>query len=79
MYYVYFLKSIHHEQVYIGLTSDLKRRLSEHNQGKSIHTNKFKPWAVTTYLAFGDKNKAEAFERYAKTGSGIAFARKHLL
>jgi putative endonuclease len=79
MYYVYILRSIEHDEVYTGLTTDLKKRLMQHNQGKSIHTNKFRPWKVVTYLCFDHKQRAHDFERYLKTGSGIAFARRHLL
>jgi hypothetical protein len=39
---------------------------------------KYTPWRVVTYLAFSDENKAAAFERYLKSGSGHAFARKRL-
>lgn len=53
-----------------GLTSDLKKRLAEHNAGKSAHTSKFKPWRLVTYLAFSDRTRAEAFERYLKAGPG---------
>ncbi|PYI46327.1 MAG: excinuclease ABC subunit C [Verrucomicrobia bacterium] len=55
-----------------------EQRLREHNQGKSSHTTKFSPWKLITYLAFTDRAKAEAFERYLKSGSGHAFARKRL-
>jgi putative endonuclease len=63
---------------YLGMTSNLKQRLQEHNAGKSSHTSKFKPWKLTAYIAFTDRSKAEAFERYLKSGSGHAFARKRL-
>ena len=63
---------------YLGMTTDLKERLRQHNAGKSFHTAKFKPWKLTTYVAFTDRAKAEAFERYLKSGSGHAFARKRL-
>ncbi|MDB4978387.1 MAG: Excinuclease subunit-like [Candidatus Peribacteria bacterium] len=79
MYYVYILESVlnaHHW--YVGMTTDLQRRLAEHNAGESIHTNKFKPWRIKSYLAFTDKEKAENFERYLKTQSGRAFAKKYL-
>jgi putative endonuclease len=62
----------------MGMTIDLKQRLSEHNQGKSSHTTKFSPWKLITYIAFTDRSKAEDFERYLKSGSGHAFARKRL-
>jgi len=80
MYYVYILRSkTDPAQTYIGSTSDLRRRLAEHNSGKSIHTNKFKPWDLLAYVALPEKHLAEQFERYLKSGSGRAFANKHLL
>ena len=65
-------------QRYVGTTDDLRQRLREHNAGESSYTAKFRPWKLTTYVAFTDPAKAEAFERYLKSGSGHAFARKRL-
>ncbi|MGD0907609.1 MAG: GIY-YIG nuclease family protein [Candidatus Acidiferrales bacterium] len=80
IHYVYILQSKSSpDQSYIGSTSDLRKRLAEHNAGKSIHTNKFKPWALKTYVALPEKHLAEEFERYLKSGSGRAFAKSHLL
>ena len=62
----------------VGVTSDLKRRIAEHNAGKSTHTSKFMPWRIMTYVAFSDEAKATSFERYLKSGSGHAFANKRL-
>jgi putative endonuclease len=79
MKYVYFIKSIDHpEQTYVGLTDNLRARLTAHNAGQSPHTSKFKPWRLLSYVAFSDEAKAVAFERYMKTGSGRAFAKKRL-
>lgn len=79
MRYVYLLESIAHpDQHYIGMSDDLRTRLAAHNAGQSSHTAKFKPWRLVTYLAFTDPEKARAFERYLKSGSGHAFARKRL-
>lgn len=78
MHYTYILKSISDpSQNYIGYTSSLKQRLEYHNSGKSIHTNKFKPWHLEFYCAFNDKYKALEFEKYLKSHSGKAFAKKH--
>jgi predicted GIY-YIG superfamily endonuclease len=64
MFYVYILRSeTHPNQTYIGSTSDLRKRLSEHNAGKSAHTNKFKPWDLVEYVAVSEKHLAEEFER----------------
>ncbi len=79
MHYVYLLESIDHpEQTYVGLTNDLRERLKAHNAGRSLHTTKYKPWRLITYVAFSDKDHAVAFERYMKTASGRAFAAKRL-
>jgi putative endonuclease len=78
MYYVYILQSIAFpESYYIGFSEDLRKRLAEHNAGKSIHTNKYMPWRIKNYFAFDDKEKAEKFEVYLKSGSGRSFVKKH--
>ncbi|HEX5212123.1 MAG TPA: GIY-YIG nuclease family protein [Pseudolabrys sp.] len=79
MMYVYILASIDFPgETYIGLTDDLRKRLAAHNAGQARHTSKFKPWRLVTYLAFSNKDKAVAFERYLKSSSGRAFAKKRL-
>jgi predicted GIY-YIG superfamily endonuclease len=79
LYYVYLIESFSAQgERYVGITADLKQRLQEHNAGKSSHTSKFRPWELTAYIAFTDRAKADAFERYLKSGSGHAFASKHL-
>jgi len=66
MYLIYVLQSLKDaNRFYVGLCIDLLDRLSEHNSGKSSHTAKHLPW------------KAEAFERYLKSGSGREFCRRH--
>ena len=78
-YYVYTLESIHHEsQIYTGHTTDLRRRLKEHNSGKVPHTAKFRPWRIRSATAFRTLERVIAFERYLKSGSGRAFLHRHL-
>ncbi len=79
MKYVYLLQSLSHpEHRYVGLTNNLKQRLTTHNQGGSLHTSKYTPWRLVTAVRFNDDQRALAFEQYLKTGSGRAFANKHL-
>jgi predicted GIY-YIG superfamily endonuclease len=76
-YYVYFLKSLKDpSNTYIGYTTDLKQRLKKHNAGGSPHTSKFKPWKLITFIGFDSEDKAIAFEKYIKVGSGHAFAKR---
>lgn len=78
-YYVYLLRSIKfHRQTYIGFSEDVAARLKEHNRGGSIHAGKYRPWKLVSYHAFTDIKKAKAFEAYLKSGSGRAFAKRHL-
>ena len=78
MWTVYIIRSLNHpEQRYIGLTADLISRLEKHNSGESPHTSTYRPWELETSVAFKERDKASAFERYLKTGSGFAFAKRH--
>jgi len=79
MWYVYIIQSVDFpEQEYIGTTANLKRRLPEHNAGRSTHTAKFRPWKLLWYCAFPNKMRALDFEKYLKSHSGRAFAKKRL-
>lgn len=79
MYYVYLLRSdLDEGRRYVGFTEDLKQRLADHNAGKNSSTAQFRPWSLVAYHAFRSKERALAFERYLKSGSGHAFARRHL-
>ncbi|MFP4141464.1 MAG: GIY-YIG nuclease family protein [Phycisphaerae bacterium] len=77
-HYVYMLQSIDPPgHWYVGMTEDLAARLKAHNACKVPHTSKFAPWQIETAVAFRDKTKALAFEKYLKGQSGRAFAKKH--
>lgn len=78
MFYVYILK-LNNSGFYIGFTTNLKQRIEEHNSGKSPYTKKYKPVQLIQYSAFESKEKALKFEKYLKSGSGIAFRTKRLV
>lgn len=63
---------------YIGVTSNLDRRLAAHNAGTNVHTSKYRPWEIIVAIGFQDEARAFAFEKYLKSPSGRAFAKKHL-
>lgn len=80
MYYVYIIKSIRFpNKKYIGFTTDLKKRIFYHNNSLSEHTSNFKPWKLDVCFIFKDKSIAMNFEKYLKSSSGRAFAKKHFL
>ena len=78
MWFVYILRCSD-GSFYTGCTTDISRRIMEHNSNK-VHYSKDKtPVTLITYIAFTDKYKAFEFEKYLKTGSGIAFRNRHLV
>jgi predicted GIY-YIG superfamily endonuclease len=78
-YYIYIVQSIPDPiRFYTGFTENLENRLKDHNSGKDPHTAKYKPWKIKTAIAFTDRQRALDFERYLKTKSGRAFAKKRL-
>jgi len=79
MKYVYILQSLATEEnFHSGITDDLGARLLKHNAGGVTHTAKFRPWRIKSYIAFADEARAIAFERYLRSGSGLAFAKARM-
>jgi putative endonuclease len=62
---------------YVGVASDVDERLEWHNGGPSGYTRRHRPWRVLVSLEFPDEAAAIRFEKYLKSGSGRAFAKRH--
>ena len=78
-WYVYILQSVADaDRHYVGFTENLRDRLARHNAGSVPHTSKHRPWRIKSAVAFTDESRALEFERYLKTASGRAFAKKRL-
>jgi predicted GIY-YIG superfamily endonuclease len=78
-FYVYLLQSkSSSDHYYVGFTEDLAQRLKEHNDGKLPNTARFRPRQIKSAHAFREKVRALAFEKYLKSASGRAFAKKRL-
>lgn len=78
-HYVYTLESVRIPgRHYVGLTEDLSERLRRHNLGEVRHTSAFTPWQIISAVAFRNRERAAAFEKYLKSAAGRAFARKRL-
>ncbi len=78
-YYVYFLKSLKNNFRYVGYTKRLNPRFEEHNEGLNKSTKHYAPFELEAYVAVKTEKIAKDLEKYFKTGSGIAFARKRIL
>ena len=79
MYYVYILQSAKKSDwLYKGSTSDLKKRISEHNRGKNFSTAPYTPFKLIYYEAYLLQSDAEAREKYLKTSMGRRVIKKQL-
>jgi len=73
------LESVKDGSYYIGSTSDLRRRLEEHNNGKSKSTKSRGPFKLIYYEAYISEKDAKHREHNLKLGSrALAQLRKRL-
>ena len=79
MWYVYILKSLNKNYIYVGSTNNLERRVDEHKNGLVISTKPYLPIKLVAYVAVENKFIARNLEKYFKTGSGKAVLKKRIL
>ncbi|MFA4989286.1 MAG: GIY-YIG nuclease family protein [Candidatus Omnitrophota bacterium] len=75
MHYVYALRSIKDNRIYIGITKDLENRIKEHNSGKTKSTKFYKPWILFYSEKSISRNFAREREKELKSGSGREYLR----
>jgi putative endonuclease len=68
MFFVYVLRSKNHNRFYIGMTTDVKRRLDEHNKGKTKSTKGYLPWTLFFFEDYPTRSLARKREVALKTG-----------
>jgi len=70
MYFVYAVKSQKDGRIYVGLSSNIKRRILEHNSGYVFSTKGFRPWKLIYKEEAKNRKEARKREKYFKSGSG---------
>ncbi|MCK5510346.1 GIY-YIG nuclease family protein [Candidatus Parcubacteria bacterium] len=79
IFYVYLLECQDDKSWYIGYTSDLKRRISDHQNGYGCRTTSLKKnWKLIYYEAYIEKRDAIGREKFLKSGSGRKYLNKQL-
>lgn len=79
VYYVYVLQSATSKQWYIGMTSDLRKRLSEHNSGMFTSWTKGRgPFSVIYFEGCSNKGDARSRELYLKSGMGRRYLKNRI-
>lgn len=74
MHYVYVLYSESDRGLYIGYSTDLRRRLKQHDAGLAPSTSFRRPWRLAYYEAYVEADDALGREKFLKSGAG----RRHL-
>ena len=60
-------------QIYVGMTNDLERRISEHRRGQSFYTKRFTDFYVIYSEHFASYIDGRRKEKFLKNGSGKEF------
>ena len=76
MYYVYAIKSLTRNYIYVGLTNNIERRILQHNKGENRTTKAYMPFIMIYSEKFETRNDARTKERYLKSGIGKEFLKK---
>ncbi len=79
MHYVYILLSLKDYKFYVGYTSSLKRRISEHQAAKVKSTKNRLPIRLLCFEAYRSKQEAQRREKYLKSSDGRKDLRKRLI
>ena len=79
MYYVYLLKDPNSDWIYIGYTSNLRRRLKEHREGQIQTTRRFSSIQLVYYEAYKSAEDAQERERKLKQyGNSLGILKKRI-
>ena len=70
MYFVYAIKSLERNYIYVGLTDNLKRRFDQHNSGHERTTKPYAPFVLIYQVEYKTRTEARAREKYLKSGIG---------
>jgi putative endonuclease len=77
MFYTYIIKSLNDGIFYYGFTSDLEKRLSYHNSGKSHFTKAHRPWVLHYFESYPTKSEALKRELFFKSVNGYRWLKEN--
>ncbi len=75
MYYVYALSSEIRNYIYVGLSSDLEKRIHAHNSGYERTTKPYRPFKLIYKEEFSTRVEAREREKYFKSTTGKNYLR----
>jgi len=78
MWYTYIIQSKKDQKLYTGMSNDLRKRLLQHNDGKSTYTKGRGPFTLVYYEACLNQDDARSRELYLKSGMGKRYIKNRL-
>ncbi|MFN8253845.1 MAG: GIY-YIG nuclease family protein [Ferruginibacter sp.] len=78
MHFVYVIVSINRKYIYVGLTNNPERRISEHQNGWNKTTKPYAPFYVLLTEPYSDRLTARKREVYLKSGAGKEYLKSLL-
>jgi len=76
MFFVYAIKSLDRNYIYVGLTNDFDRRLNQHNSGQNRTTKAYLPFKVILVESYNTRPEARKREKYLKSGIGREYLKR---
>lgn len=77
-YYVCILQGIKNGNLYVGYTTNLRKRLEEHNRGLNLSTKAYIPWQLIHYEAYRNEKDVKRRKKYLKTSQGSRLLKRIL-
>ncbi len=76
MYYTYAISSLAKPYIYVGMTSNIERRFSEHQSGHNKTTKPYRPYKLIYTAEHDSRMQARENEKYLKSGAGKEFLKQ---
>lgn len=76
IYYIYAIVSEVDQRIYVGFTTDVQKRLKEHNNGKTTSTKGYRPRNILVVEEVTNREEARKREKYLKSGVGKEYLKK---
>lgn len=78
MHYVYIIKSLKDNKLYVGYTTNLNKRIEKHQNGEVLSTKCRRPFKLIYFEAYLAEEDAKKREKFFKTGWGRNYIKRNL-
>jgi putative endonuclease len=76
MHYVYAIRSVDHNWIYVGMSDNAINRFHQHNNGEEKITRRYAPFIMIFSMECSNRTEARKYEKFYKSGRGKEFLRR---